>query len=117
MSAVHLKWISTTLVKALNTVTPSLVVEPRIYFTGKDYPIPEVPEILQDRASVSSSEDKNDALAAYLPSYSALKLTHGRPSIKKLLNEEIASSLGPVSVDGTLLSLYKYSTENFLTLL
>lgn len=90
--------------QALSTVTPSMVVEPRIYITGKDYPIPEVPEIPQaDRASISSSVDKNDAMAAQLPVYSALKLAHGRPSIKKLLNEEISSALGPVSVDGTVL--------------
>lgn len=85
--------------QALSVAAPSLVVEPRIYITGKNYPIPEVPDI-HDRSSISSSIEKDDILSPQLPVYSALKLTHGRPSIKKLLNEEISSSLGPVSVDG-----------------
>ncbi|KAF9483940.1 hypothetical protein BDN70DRAFT_903886 [Pholiota conissans] len=95
--AVHLKWISTTLMQALSMATSSLVVEPRIYITGQSFPIPEVPE-LHERSSLSSIE-KDDMTTMQLPVYSALKLTHGRPSIKKLLNEEISSSLGPVSVD------------------
>ncbi|KAF8974334.1 FAD-binding domain-containing protein [Flammula alnicola] len=79
--AVHVKWISKTLIQALSATTASLTVEPRIYITGKNYPIPE---------TTPSTE---------LPVYSSLKLIHGRPSIKKLLNDEIASSLGPISVD------------------
>ncbi|KDR83594.1 hypothetical protein GALMADRAFT_219415 [Galerina marginata CBS 339.88] len=97
--AVHLKWISKTLVDALATTTPYLTIEPRIYVTGKNYPIPEVPELPTDRASMSSGSIEKDIAETELPVYSSLKLIHGRPSMKKLLAEEIQTSLGPISVD------------------
>ncbi|CAA7259897.1 unnamed protein product [Cyclocybe aegerita] len=96
----HLKWISQTLVEALNRSGSSIVIEPRIYITGPEYPIPQVPDLQQDAASVaSSSEKKLDIVGADLPVYSSLKLVHGRPSMKKLIHDEIESSVGPISVD------------------
>jgi len=35
-----------------------------------------------------------------LPTYSSLKLVHGRPSMKKLIHDEIELAAGPISVDG-----------------
>ncbi|KAF4619569.1 hypothetical protein D9613_005357 [Agrocybe pediades] len=97
--AAHIEWISKTLMQALGRATPTLNVEPRIYITGNKYPIPEVPSLPMQRASTSSSSiEKGEISHAELPLYSALKLIHGRPSMKKLLSEEIASALGPVSV-------------------
>ncbi|KAF8914049.1 ferric reductase NAD binding domain-containing protein [Gymnopilus junonius] len=96
----HLKWISTILQEALARATKPLVIEPRVYVTGKNFPIPEVPGAASERASVSSSSiEKGDIQEAALPVYSALKLIHGRPSMKKLLSEEIEASPGAISVD------------------
>jgi len=101
--AAHLKWISKTLMEALACANSSLVIEPRIYITGKNYPIPEVPELPQspnDRSSVTSSTEKrDDAIETELPTYSSLKLVHARPSIKKLIHDEIELAVGPISVD------------------
>jgi len=97
--AAHLKWISKTLMDALARATPSLAVEPRIYITGKNYPIPEVPEVPTDGSSISSGSVEKDIAETELPVYSSLKLIHGRPSMKKLLAEEIQASPGPISVD------------------
>jgi len=102
----HLKWISKTLIEALGRATSSLNIEPRIYITGKKYPIPEVPSLPIERASTSSSSiEKAEISHAELPNYSTLRLIHGRPSMKKLLTEEISSALGPVSVDGMFIKL------------
>lgn len=98
----HLKWASKTLSEALARATPALTVEPRIYITGKGNSMPsDVPTLPTDRASVSSSLEKEDISATSdLPVFSSLSLVHGRPNIKKVLDEEIEASFGPVSVDG-----------------
>ncbi|PPQ65217.1 hypothetical protein CVT26_000194 [Gymnopilus dilepis] len=99
-NADHIKWVSTVLQEALARATQPLVIEPRIYVTGKKYPIPEVPPASQERSSVSSSSiEKDDISESALPVYSALKFIHGRPNMKQLLSEEIENSPGPVSVD------------------
>ncbi|PPQ99070.1 hypothetical protein CVT24_003630 [Panaeolus cyanescens] len=103
--AAHLQWISKTLVEALAQAPRNLTIDPRIYITGKAYPIPEVPTLSHstpvDAQSTSSSSEKYiSSPDSELPVYSSLKLTHGRPSMKKLLHEEIANAHGPVSVDG-----------------
>jgi hypothetical protein len=66
--------------------------------------IPETAEFEGRPASVSSSVDKDsekvlDSPVSELPRYSSLKLIHGRPSMKKLIHDEIDIALGPVSVD------------------
>ncbi|RDB22637.1 putative ferric reductase transmembrane component [Hypsizygus marmoreus] len=95
----HLNWISKTLTEALNSVTSSLSIEPRVYITGPNYPIPEVPFLSEPATPSSPVESEKVAKEMILPVYSSLKLIHGRPSIRKLLHEEIGASLGPVSVD------------------
>ncbi|KAF4574850.1 Ferric/Cupric Reductase Transmembrane Component [Pleurotus pulmonarius] len=96
----HLTWITEIITNALNVAPPSLSIEPRIYVTGPNYPIPKVP-VLQSDGSTSSSTSSlpSDLTSQDLPQYSALKLSHGRPSMKKLLQDEITSALGPISVD------------------
>ena len=92
------------MIEALGSAKSSLVVEPRIYITGKNYPIPEVPELpmsSNDKSSISStSEKREDVTETDLPTYSSLKLVHGRPSMKKLIHDEIELAAGPISVDG-----------------
>lgn len=101
---------SKLLTEALISAPSSLVVEPRVYITGPNYPIPEMPTVEYGdltspsppvspaRTNSVSSINKEDKFG--LPVYSALKLLHGRPSIPKVLNDEITSATGPVSVDG-----------------
>lgn len=97
----HLTWISKTLTDALTLLSRSLTIEPRIYITGPNYPIPQLPLMESGPPSPSSLvESEKDTKDVDLPLYSALKLIHGRPSIRKLLHDEISASPGPVSVDG-----------------
>ncbi|KAF7433186.1 hypothetical protein PC9H_005135 [Pleurotus ostreatus] len=96
----HLTWITEIITKALNVAPPSLSIEPRIYVTGPNYPIPKVPALQSDGSTRSSTSSlPSDLTSQDLPQYSALKLSHGRPSMKKLLQDEINSALGSVSVD------------------
>ncbi|KAF9468795.1 FAD-binding domain-containing protein [Collybia nuda] len=95
----HLIWISKILTDTLASASRTLTIEPRIYITGSKYMIPQVTSESESGppsspSSISESEKNKD-----LPSYSSLKLVHGRPSIRKLLHDEISASLGPVSVD------------------
>lgn len=96
----HLTWISKTLTEALSSSKSSLSIEPRVYITGPSYPIPQVPflpEPASPASPIETEEGAKDVLA--LPSYTSLKLIHGRPSIRKLLHEEIAASLGLILRD------------------
>ncbi|KAI0082566.1 hypothetical protein K474DRAFT_1585791 [Panus rudis PR-1116 ss-1] len=97
----HLKWISKALTEAMEYArTTSLVIEPRLYITGPQYTIPELPAVNADPSdgSVTPLSSKSDE-KLQPPAYSALKITHGRPSIRRLLQDEIAEASGPVSVD------------------
>ncbi|KAF9498476.1 hypothetical protein BDN71DRAFT_1385581 [Pleurotus eryngii] len=96
----HLTWITEIITKALSVAPPCLSIEPRIYVTGRNYPIPKVPALQSDGSTSSSTSSLPSELTSQdLPQYSALKLLPGRPSMKKLLQDEINSALGPVSVD------------------
>ncbi|KAG5219913.1 FAD-binding domain-containing protein [Salix suchowensis] len=98
--AAHLTWITEIITKALSVAPPCLSIEPRIYVTGRNYPIPKVPALQSDGSTSSSTSSLPSELTSQdLPQYSALKLLPGRPSMKKLLQDEINSALGPVSVD------------------
>ncbi|GLB33682.1 putative FAD-binding domain containing protein [Lyophyllum shimeji] len=96
----HLTWILKTLTEALSSSKASLSIEPRVYITGPSYPIPQVPFLPEPPSPKSPTESEKEAKNTLaLPLYTSLKLIHGRPSIRKLLHEEIAASSGPVSVD------------------
>ncbi|THH02456.1 hypothetical protein EW026_g465 [Hermanssonia centrifuga] len=99
--AEHVKWISKLLTEALAAAqSTSLVVDPRLYITGASAPSLQLSETDSDKGSISvdsPATEKDSKLG--LPAYSALRVTHGRPSIRKMLHEEIAASSGPVSVD------------------
>ncbi|KAF9451639.1 hypothetical protein P691DRAFT_337963 [Macrolepiota fuliginosa MF-IS2] len=117
----HLDWIYKTLSEALEASPSTLSVEPRIYVTGSKMPMVPVLPITSaahpgTAASTSRTSSRCDSSPnssvgekfevveieekPELPSYSSLKLIHGRPSVRKLLHDEISASLGPVSVDG-----------------
>ncbi|KAL0949689.1 hypothetical protein HGRIS_009726 [Hohenbuehelia grisea] len=95
----HLSWVTKVLSDALAAAPPALSIEPRVYVTGPNYSTPSIPKLDSDIEGSVSSLDSPDKEINELPIYTALKLTHGRPSIKKLLHEEILSTVGPVSVD------------------
>ncbi|CAL1701427.1 unnamed protein product [Somion occarium] len=99
----HLKWISKLLSEALQAArTSTLVIDPRVYITGPSCPIPEIPPISNDKDSSDGSmtpTSVNSEEKSELPTYSTLKITHGRPSISRILRDEIYTSPGPVSVD------------------
>ena len=91
----HVKWISQVLNNALNAAQGTLLtVDPRIYITG-----PKAPEL-------TCSDDSRESRISEIKTVSSPqactgpRLVHGRPSIKKMLEEEITTSPGPVSVDG-----------------
>ncbi|KAI0796559.1 ferric reductase NAD binding domain-containing protein [Abortiporus biennis] len=100
----HLKWISKLLTEALAAArNTQLTIDPRIYITGPKCPIPEVPSLDYADNSGSSTpmspiSEKSSDEKAGLPIYSALKISHGRPSISRILQDEISTALGSVSV-------------------
>ncbi|TFY82597.1 hypothetical protein EWM64_g1407 [Hericium alpestre] len=96
--AAHLSWISEIVSKTLSAAPEWLAVEPRIYVTGTR--LPQQEPVLGYRSSTSSviqspiKEEKSEP-----PSYNSFKITYGRPSISRLLQEEMSIAAGPVSVD------------------
>ena len=111
----HLLWISRLLIKALAaSLFSSLTIEPRIYITGPVCPLPDLSSLEEEVSAEDSTEGAVNVNASSAPSptteeaedkegpplYSALKVTHGRPSITRLLRDEISTAEGPVSVDG-----------------
>ncbi|KAL7282503.1 hypothetical protein ACG7TL_003974 [Trametes sanguinea] len=118
----HLAWISKTLNEALSAAQPtSLIVEPNIYITGPTCTLPERPRSSSYTPSDGSStptsptDTEKDNFGKGLPVYSSLKIVHGRPSIRRILQEGIDSSTGPVSVDvSRLLSCKLTSPANVL---
>ncbi|KAJ3573341.1 hypothetical protein NP233_g2490 [Leucocoprinus birnbaumii] len=110
----HLEWISKILSDALEPIPPTLSVEPRIYITGSKAPTfpplsmkPTTPTGQIATTELSSSSSVNNSnpeiveeeKSTDLPAYSLLKIIHGRPSIRKVLHDEISASTGSVSVD------------------
>ncbi|KAI0091940.1 ferric reductase NAD binding domain-containing protein [Irpex rosettiformis] len=98
----HIKWISKVLTEALLAAqSTALHVEARLYITGPSAPVFESrePTFDGDITESSSPADPSSEKDVELPLYHALQITHGRPSIKKILEEGISSAQGPVSVD------------------
>lgn len=104
----HLEWILKILSDALEAIPSMLSIEPRIYITGSKAPtLPLLPIASSTQAPSTTSPSTNTSNPNIeeeekpgLPAYSALKIIHGRPSIPKLLHNEISVSSGSVSVDG-----------------
>ncbi|KAI0650622.1 ferric reductase NAD binding domain-containing protein [Trametes meyenii] len=101
----HLQWISKLLTEALVAAqSTSLIIEPIVYVTGPSRVIPE-PELSHTAYASSdgtTTPPSSSSVGGYekdLPMYSSLKITYGRPSIRRLLQDGIDSSIGPVSVD------------------
>ncbi|KAI0774396.1 ferric reductase NAD binding domain-containing protein [Fomes fomentarius] len=105
-SSEHLEWISKTLCEALAAAQATkLVIEPTVYVTSAETAIPEIPRTASsayassDAASASTPASEIGNVDKELPMYSSLKVINGRPSIRRLLQEGIDGSTGPVSVD------------------
>ncbi|KAI0758296.1 ferric reductase NAD binding domain-containing protein [Irpex lacteus] len=98
----HIKWISKVLTEALVAAQPTnLHVEARLYITGPSAPTFESREAVFDSDTSESPTPANPSSEkdVKLPLYHSLQIMHGRPSIRKILQEEITSAQGPVSVD------------------
>jgi hypothetical protein len=114
----HLKWISKVLTEALVAAQPtSLQIEAKIYITGPSGLTPECREFSYEPGSTHSSSPASPSseIDAKLPIYDAFHITHGRPSMKKILQEEISCALGPVSVDGKLCAVFGYADKMLMT--
>ncbi|KAI0638308.1 ferric reductase NAD binding domain-containing protein [Trametes polyzona] len=99
----HVQWISKVLAEAMTAAqSTTLVVEPNVYITGASSAVPEIPRTAyapSDGSSTPPSPADSGKYEKELPMYSSMKITHGRPSIRRILQEGIDSSAGPVSVD------------------
>lgn len=77
-----------------------------MYITGSTPPTPPVAAVEyseSDQGSVAMESPLSEKdVKMFLPAYSALRILHGRPSVRRILQEEIDASTGPVSVDGKL---------------
>ncbi|THH33660.1 hypothetical protein EUX98_g541 [Antrodiella citrinella] len=107
--AEHVKWISKVLKEALvHAQSSPLVVDPHVYITGPNHPLPELSLSDDSKSVIGDShpgtpvcpKSENSLEKLELPAYSALKITHGRPSISRILEDEVSGSAGSVSVDG-----------------
>ncbi|KAJ3554162.1 hypothetical protein NM688_g3250 [Phlebia brevispora] len=94
----HLKWISKLLNEAFTAAqSTTLTVDMRVYITGPNAPrLEELESTDSGSVSADSPTSENEEK---IPVYSAIKITHGRPSVRKIFDEEITTALGPVSVD------------------
>ena len=87
--------------EALNAAqdTP-LTVDPRIYITGPRAPPTNYATGSDSESGSISAESPVSEKENKLPLYTALRITHGRPSLRKVFDEEVTTAAGPVSVDG-----------------
>lgn len=119
-----MKWISSVLGEAISAAqSTGLVVDPRIYITNSSPPTPPTPPVTavgyddSDKGSVSMDSPVTEKdVKMSLPSYSALRILNGRPSVRRILQEEISASSGPVSVDGEPLTVAEYTRTNIYLL-
>ncbi|KAI0775988.1 hypothetical protein BD413DRAFT_257872 [Trametes elegans] len=99
----HTQWIAKPLREALTAAqSTSLAIEPYIYVTSRTSSVPEIQRAAytpSDGTSTPPSPAETEKFYKELPVYSSFNITHGRPSIRRVLQEGIDSSTGPVSVD------------------
>ncbi|KAI0832548.1 hypothetical protein BC628DRAFT_1309259 [Trametes gibbosa] len=99
----HLQWISKVLTEALTAAQSTLlVIQPNVYITGPSCTIPDITRGVYTPSDGTSTPPSRAEFEKELPMYTSLKITHGRPSIRRILQEGIDTSTGSVSVDGKL---------------
>ncbi|KAG9087759.1 hypothetical protein FRC06_002376 [Ceratobasidium sp. 370] len=101
----HIDWISHLLHEALQDCPPTILLEIRIHVTQPTVPVlaltrggtpPEAATPIEEKPS--SFRDKDESTPS-LESFQSVKIFNGRPNIATLLDEELGSALGRVSVD------------------
>lgn len=97
----HLTWISRILNDTLNKTLSSLTIDCRVHVTGN-----QQPELESSGSLPSPSFEKGSKVE--LESLPNFQVEYGRPSITSLLREEVAGSLGSVSVDGSFFLALKF---------
>lgn len=70
--------------------------------------MPDLPTVEYSRSTsgtatpetpISPATEKDEEVSP-LPLYTSLRIKYGRPSVRRILQEEISVATGPVSVDG-----------------
>ena len=96
--------MSKALTKALELAPSDIEIAIRIYVTA---PNTDVDTLRQDKSlgeddSLHSAEDTafGRSRPPSLLNFSAVQVTHGRPNLHAILNEEVAASTGRLSVTG-----------------
>ncbi|KAL4242036.1 Ferric/Cupric Reductase Transmembrane Component [Abortiporus biennis] len=103
----HLQWIATRLTKLASSIPPNISVSISVYITASLGHIPGVPYSEQssqtDIEASSPIEDKNEKRSSTISEVdvenSGISLLRGRPDVAKLLEGEVETANGPVSVD------------------
>lgn len=102
----HIGWISATLLKAIQLSPSSLSISICVYVTGSSLDSFAWDEESSPSASTEDNPEipsgTSNSLASILSS-PIVKVTEGRPDLRKLLREEAESASGRMSVRGTYL--------------
>ncbi|KAG9127936.1 hypothetical protein FRC07_007376, partial [Ceratobasidium sp. 392] len=99
----HADWITQLLHEALRECPPTLLIEIRIHVTQTAIPAlphsessPEATTPVDDKPGSFGEKDKS---AVSLESFQSVKILNGRPNVATLLDEELGSAIGQVSID------------------
>lgn len=101
MHVEHLGWIAKALTGAIVNSPSSLSIEPRIYITSQKAQLPDITTLEYDTAEPSSptSSSVEEKKVDPIP-IAAFKTKRGRPNVHRIIQDAVAISPGPVSVDG-----------------
>jgi ferric-chelate reductase len=94
----HLQWVSDNLIAAIRNVPSDLEIKIHIHATSASTDTVSPETASKETPSIESSIEEKPS-SVYLPGPD-LPVAHGRPDIRNLLDNEIDSATGPVSVDG-----------------
>lgn len=114
LCAAHLKWISGRFATLAASAPPGLTLTIQIYVTSSTPSLEELeknPSIESGRDSSPDSDDKKSEIRSLAEADDSITMFEGRPDILNLLETEVKSSEGPVSVDGAFLSFIVLRTD------
>lgn len=88
----QVEWISDTLVPVLYGVPPSVTIEIRLFVTGADS---------RDDDDVEKVREPSDESVLKVLNSPLVHVQRGRPDLRGIITEQIASAGGDISVNGT----------------
>ncbi|KAG8747491.1 hypothetical protein FRC10_000627 [Ceratobasidium sp. 414] len=95
----HTNWVSHLLHEVLQDCPSTILLEIRIHVTQ-----PAIPVLTHGGTLPEAATPIEDKLTPSLESFQSVKIFNGRPNIATLLDEELGSALGRVSIDGNIRS-------------